>query len=91
MPGIDGRLANHDLLATVDRYIVAGPEQAHKAARPEGTSERSRPQRKRSDQVRSVPSLKMNGILFSYFAHKTHLNFMPTRTTVEQFKSELKN
>ncbi len=28
-------------------------------------------------------------ILFSYSAYKTHLNFMPTRSTLEPFKKEL--
>jgi uncharacterized protein YdhG (YjbR/CyaY superfamily) len=36
------------------------------------------------------PVLEEKRILFSFSAHKTHINFMPTRSTVDEFKKELK-
>ena len=80
-----------DKPTTVEQYIVAAPEQAHqklrelrailKEAAPEAT-----------EAIKwGYPVFEDERILFSYSAHKTHLNFMPTRTTLENFKSELKN
>lgn len=37
----------------------------------------------------NVPALESDRILFAYSAHKTHINFTPTRTTIEAMKSEL--
>lgn len=36
-----------------------------------------------------TPVFEAERILFSYAAFKSHLNFMPTRSTLEQFKAEL--
>ena len=35
------------------------------------------------------PVLEEKRILFSYSAHKSHLNFMPTRSTLDHFTKEL--
>jgi uncharacterized protein YdhG (YjbR/CyaY superfamily) len=35
------------------------------------------------------PVLEEKRILFAYSAYKTHLNFMPTRSSLEPFKKEL--
>lgn len=35
------------------------------------------------------PVFETNRILFAYSANKSHLNFMPTRTTLAAFKKEL--
>lgn len=37
------------------------------------------------------PVLEDERILFSFSAHKNHINFMPTRSTLEQFRDELKD
>jgi uncharacterized protein YdhG (YjbR/CyaY superfamily) len=37
------------------------------------------------------PVLEEKRILFAYSAFKSHLNFMPTRTTIDSFKKELVN
>lgn len=38
-----------------------------------------------------APVLEEKRILFAYTAHKTHLNFMPTRRTLGLFTEELKD
>lgn len=37
------------------------------------------------------PVFEENRILFAYSAFKSHLNFMPTRTTLDSFREELAN
>lgn len=37
------------------------------------------------------PVLEYKRILFSYSAHKNHINFMPTGPSMKPFKEELKN
>ena len=80
-----------DRPTTVDEYIATAPEQAQdklrelrailKAVAPKAT-----------EAIKwGYPVLEAKHILFSYSAHKTHLNFMPTRTTLEPFKDELKD
>jgi uncharacterized protein YdhG (YjbR/CyaY superfamily) len=80
-----------DKPTTVAQYVAAAPEQARKKLRelrvilkevaPEAT-----------EAIKwGHPVLEDKRILFSYSAHKTHLNFMPTRTALEPFREELKN
>jgi uncharacterized protein YdhG (YjbR/CyaY superfamily) len=38
-----------------------------------------------------APIYEENRILFSFSAHKTHLNFMPTRRTLDLFREEVKD
>ena len=75
--------------ATVSEYIEAAPPEA----------------RERLREIRSIlkkvatganetlkwgsPVLEEKRILFSYSAHKAHLNFMPTGPAMEPFKKEL--
>jgi uncharacterized protein YdhG (YjbR/CyaY superfamily) len=74
---------------TVTQYIDAAPQ----------------PARERLREIRAIlhevapgatetlkwgkPVFEMERILFSYAAFRSHLNFMPTRSTLEQFKAEL--
>jgi uncharacterized protein YdhG (YjbR/CyaY superfamily) len=37
------------------------------------------------------PVFEENRILFSFSAYKTHINFMPTRKTLDHFRDELKD
>lgn len=37
------------------------------------------------------PVFEENRILFSFSAHKSHMNFMPTRRTLDFFRDELKD
>ena len=76
---------------TVEQYIAAAPEQAHKQLRElRAILKEAAPKAKEAIKW-GHPVFEDERILFSYSAHRTHLNFMPTRTTLEQFKSELKN
>ena len=75
--------------ATVDEYIAAAPQQA----------------REKLEELRSIlkgvvpdatetlkwssPMFEEKRILFAYSAFKSHLKFVPTRTTVEAFPEEL--
>ena len=74
---------------TVDEYIAAAPQQAQeklqelrsilKEVVPEAT-----------ETVKwGSPVFEEKRILFSYSAFKSHINFMPTRTTVDVFREEL--
>lgn len=76
---------------TVEQYIVAAPEHAHQKLRElRAILKEAAP--KATEAIKwGYPVFEDERILFSYSAHKTHLNFMPTRTTLEQFKSELKD
>lgn len=38
-----------------------------------------------------APIYEENRILFSFSAHKSHLNFMPTRRTLDYFRQEVKD
>lgn len=74
---------------TVDEYILAASAQA----------------RDKLQEIRAIlkevaphatealkwgsPVLEEKRILFAYAAFKSHLNFMPTRTTINAFKKEL--
>lgn len=74
---------------TVDEYIKAAPEEAReklqelrsilKAVAPDATE----------SLKWGSPVLEEKRILFAYTAFKSHLNFMPTRSTLDQFSKEL--
>lgn len=79
-----------DRPTTVDEYIDQAPEAAQ---------EKLRELRKLLKEVApnateaikwGYPVFIGKRILFSYPAFKDHLNFMPTRTTLEHFKKDLK-
>lgn len=76
--------------STVDEYIAAAPE----AARPMLEELRALLKSIAPDARESIkwgnPVLEGKRILFSYSAHKDHINFMPTGPSLEPFKEELK-
>lgn len=80
-----------DKPTTVEEYIAFAPERA------QGKLQELRDLLKGvvPDATEAIkwgyPVLEKERILFSYSAHKTHLNFMPTRSTLEPFKEELKD
>lgn len=75
---------------TVDEYIAAAPEQAQAKLRElRALLKAAAPSAKEAIKWGN-PVLEGKRILFSYSAHKSHLNFMPTRSTIEPFKDELK-
>lgn len=74
---------------TVDEYMQTVPAEARekleelrsllKTAAPDG-----------KDVIKwGYPALMGKRIYFSYSAHKAHINFIPTRTTIDAFKEEL--
>ncbi len=75
--------------ATVDEYIAAAPKEAQAHLR-EIRALLKKVAPKATETIKwGSPVLEENRILFSFTAHKSHLNFMPTRTTLEPFKKEL--
>jgi uncharacterized protein YdhG (YjbR/CyaY superfamily) len=77
--------------ATVDAYIKAAPKEARahlqelrailKAVAPKAT-----------ETIKwGSPVLEGKRILFAYSAHASHLNFMPTHSSLFPFKKELKD
>ena len=77
--------------ATIAQYIKAAPEVAQsklkelhsilKAVAPKAT-----------EAIKwGSPVYEENRILFSFSAFKSHLNFMPTRKTLDHFRDELKD
>lgn len=75
--------------ATVAEYIEAAPEQARKHLR----GIRALLRGVAPEAVEMIkwgsPVLEEERILFSYSAHKDHLNFMPTGPAMEPFREEL--
>lgn len=79
-----------DKPTTVDEYIAAAPKQAQgKLQELRVLLEKVAPNATEAIKW-GYPVLEEKRILFSYSAHKTHLNFMPTRSTLEPFKDQLK-
>lgn len=80
-----------DKPTTVDEYIAFAPEKA------QGKLQELRDLLKEiapnaTEAIKwGSPVLEEERILFSFSAHKTHLNFMPTRSTLEPFKEELQD
>jgi uncharacterized protein YdhG (YjbR/CyaY superfamily) len=76
---------------TVDEYISAAPAQAQKSLKEiRQILKKAAPKAKEGLKWGS-PVFEEKRILFAYTAFKTHLNFMPTRSTLEHFKNELKD
>jgi uncharacterized protein YdhG (YjbR/CyaY superfamily) len=75
---------------TVDEYIQAAPVEAQsKLLEIRDILTKVAPRAKETLKWGS-PVLEEGRILFSYSAHKTHLNFMPTGPAMEPFQEELK-
>ena len=74
---------------TVDDYIDAAPEHARKHL----VALRSILKEVAPTATEALkwgsPVFEETRILFSFSAHKNHINFMPTRTTLDVFRNEL--
>lgn len=74
---------------TVDEYIAAAPKQAQEKLQELRLILRE----VAPDATEAIkwgsPVFEEKRILFAYTAFKSHLNFMPTRTTVDIFREEL--
>jgi len=75
--------------ATVSDYIDAAPPVARKHLREIRTILKSVAPKAKEALKWGNPVLEEERILFAYSAHKSHLNFMPTRTSLAPFKKEL--
>ena len=76
---------------TVDEYIDAAPKDAQeKLHELRAILRKVAPNAKEALKWGS-PVFEENRILFAYTAFKSHLNFMPTRTTLDSFREELAN
>ena len=75
---------------TVDEYINAAPVEAQEKLM-EIRSILKQVAPKATEAVKwGSPVFEEKRILFAYTAFKSHLNFMPTRRTLDHFKKELK-
>lgn len=74
----------------VDQYIEAAPKEAQEKLR----ELRNILRKVSPDAVEKIkwgyPVMEQKRILFSFSAFKDHLNFMPTRSSLEPFKDDLK-
>jgi len=75
--------------ATVDEYIENAPEEAREMlGRIRALLKELVPNA--NEVIKwNVPVVETDRILFSYSAHKTHINFMPTRSTLEAMMEHL--
>lgn len=94
--GGDGSLAPEDLPhvpktrpKTVREYIAAAPKAARKQLRAIRAVLKKAAPRATETLKWGTPVLEEKRILFSYSAHKSHLNFMPTGPALVPFKREL--
>ena len=75
---------------TVDEYINAAPVEAQEKLT-EIRSILKQVAPKATEAIKwGSPVFEEKRILFAYTAFKSHLNFMPTRRTLDYFKKELK-
>lgn len=77
--------------ATVTEYIKAAPKEAQeKLKEMRAILKEAAP--KATEAIKwGYPVMEEDRILFSFSAHKTHLNFMPTAPSMEPFKEDLKD
>lgn len=74
---------------TVDEYIQAAPKEAQKSLN-EIRAILKKVAPKATEVLKwNTPVFEENRILFAYAAFKSHLNFMPTPSAIEPFRSEL--
>jgi uncharacterized protein YdhG (YjbR/CyaY superfamily) len=74
---------------TVDEYIKVAPEEAQEKLR-EIRAILKKVAPKATEKLKwGSPVFEEGRILFSYSAHKTHLNFSPTGPAMEPFEAEL--
>jgi uncharacterized protein YdhG (YjbR/CyaY superfamily) len=74
---------------TVNEYIQAAPKEARKHLRETRSLLRKVAPRATEALKWGSPVLEQGRILFSYSAHRSHLNFMPTGPALAPFKKEL--
>ena len=74
---------------TVNEYIKAAPKEAQEKLKELRAILKKVVPNATETLKWGSPVFEEKRILFAYSAHKTHLNFMPTRTTLESFKAEL--
>jgi uncharacterized protein YdhG (YjbR/CyaY superfamily) len=74
---------------TVDEYIKAAPAAAQKKLRELRAILKKVAPGAREALKWGAPVFEEGRILFSYSAHKSHLNFSPTGPAMEPFKEEL--
>lgn len=74
---------------TVDEYIEAAPAETQKKLREFRTILKKVAPGAREALKWGSPVFEEGRILFSYSAHKSHLNFSPTGPAMEPFKEEL--
>src|SRR5687767_829710 len=77
--------------STVAGYIAAAPKEAQKKLREiRAILKKIAPNAKEDIKWGSPVFIGGKRILFAYSAFKTHINFMPTRSTLDHFKQDLK-
>ena len=74
---------------TVAAYIAAAPKEARPKLRELRAILKQVAPKARQTLKWGAPVFEEHRILFAYAAFKTHLNFMPTPSTVKAFRSEL--
>lgn len=74
---------------TVTGYIAGAPKEARSKLREIRAILRSVAPNAREVLKWGSPVFEENRILFSYTAHKSHINFMPTQPAMEPFKKDL--
>ena len=74
---------------TVTGYIAGAPKEARSKLREIRAILRSVAPNAREVLKWGSPVFEENRILFSYTAHKSHVNFMPTQPAMEPFKKDL--
>jgi uncharacterized protein YdhG (YjbR/CyaY superfamily) len=74
---------------TVDEYIDAAPKEAQSKLRELRTILREIAPDATEALKWGSPVFEEDRILFAYSAYKSHLNFMPTRSTLAKFEHEL--
>ena len=77
--------------STVDEYITAAPKEAQKSLKEiRSILKKVAPQATEALKW-GQPVFEENRILFAYAAFKSHMNFMPTPSSIEPFREELAN
>lgn len=75
--------------STVSQYIAGAPEESRPMLRElRALLKKVAPKAKEAIKWGS-PVFEEKRILFAFNAHSTHINFMPTRTTLDHFREEL--
>jgi uncharacterized protein YdhG (YjbR/CyaY superfamily) len=77
--------------ATIQEYIKSAPPAAQEKLQELYTILKAVAPRATEAIKWGYPVLEENRILFSFSAFKSHMNFMPTRRTLDFFRDELKD